>query len=266
MPKSRLCKICGSETILVFNRGWSGKPYNLSYYRCNDEKCIFLHTDYIDNWSDEQISKMYEGHICGGGDQREYLPLDKVNLAKVILPNAHKILDVGSGEGLGVSVLRKAGFEAYGYDVVPPNVCQEYITTGDRACVGGTYDVVTAIEVLEHLIEPVDTCRWIASLLKEGGVFAFSTYTFDPNRHDANWWYLDIVGHVSLHTRSSLRLLAEASGFTVVTDVFSTHVWIRKDSIPTGAATKIKTKHVLKKLLDSQSYQVVWNRIKTKIA
>ena len=266
MSKSKSCKICGSEATFAFDRAWSGYHHKFPYYRCTNPQCNFLFTDYLDNWSNEQISALYDGHICAGGKERAHLPLDKVNLAKVLLPTANKILDVGCGEGLGVSTLRKAGFEAYGYDVVPPKVCQKYITTGTRESITGTYDVITAIEVLEHLADPIEACCWIASHVKEGGIFAFSTYTFDPKKHDANWWYLDLIGHISLHTRSSLRLLAESIGFRVVTDVFATHVWIRGDSVPVGAAMQIKTQHVLNKLFDSRSYKIVWNRMKADAA
>ncbi len=258
---SSTCKICGSETELAFNRGWSGQSYTFPYYHCTNPQCNFLYTDYLDHWSDQQISALYEGHIDGGGKGRAHLALDKVNLAKVLLPNAKKILDIGCGEGWGVYTLRKAGFEAYGYDVVPPNICHDYITTGSRELIAGTYDVITAIEVLEHLVDPIDTCNWIASLLREGGVFAFSTYTFDFNKHDVNWWYLNPVGHISLHTRSSLRLLAEATGFRVAADIFATHVWVRGNSIPFGATMSIQAKHVLKKFFDLRSYQFMWNQI-----
>lgn len=266
MSKRTFCKICCSEAAFAFSRGWSGHPHTFPYYRCTNPQCNFLYTDYIDSWSDEQLSSLYDGHICGGGKERAHLPLDKVNLGKILLPDAKKILDIGCGEGWGVSTLRKAGFEAYGYDVVPPKVCHEYIATGHQESITGTYDIVTAIEVLEHLVDPISTCHWIASLLRKGGIFAFSTYTFDPNKHDANWWYLNHVGHVSLHTRSSLRLLAEATGFRVVADIFATHVWIHGDSVPTGATMQIKTKHIVKKLFDSRSYSRIGWLLKANLS
>jgi SAM-dependent methyltransferase len=263
MLKTRMCKICGSEAEFMFERSWNGYTENFPYYCCKNPKCRFLYTDYLDNLSNEQISALYDGHIFGGGEDRAHLPLDKVELAKILQPNAKKILDFGSGEGLGVSILREAGFDAYGLDVVPPNVCEEYITTGTRDQLTGTYDIITAIEVLEHLIDPIEACHWIASHLREGGVFAFSTYTFEPRKHNAAWWYLDCVGHVSLHTRLSLSLLAEATGFKVVTDIFATHIWIRGDSVPLGAAKLIKMKHVLNKLFDARSYQLLRQKIFT---
>ncbi len=262
MSKQLFCKICGSEAKFAFKGNWSGQSHTFSYYRCTNSQCNFLYTDYLDNWSEEQISALYDGHVCGGAKERAHLPLDKVNLAKSILPDAKKILDVGCGEGLGVYFLREAGFEAYGYDVVQPTICHNYITTGNQEDITETYDVVTAIEVLEHLIDPVETCHWIAGLVREGGIFAFSTYTFEPKKHDATWWYLDHIGHVSLHTRSSLRLLAEATGFRVVTDIFSTHIWIRGNSVPVGAKARIMTKYISNKVLAPRSYRFLWNRLK----
>jgi SAM-dependent methyltransferase len=261
MKNSKNCKICNSEATLIFERGWNASPHTFPYYRCTNRKCNFLFTDYIDNWSEDQLSSLYEGHICGSGETRGELTLDKVNLAQLVLPHPNKILDFGCGDGSGVLLLREHGFEAYGHDIVPPNVGKEYITTGVRELVTDAYDIVTAIEVLEHLTDPIDTCLWIASRVKIGGIFAFSTYTYNPKKHDINWFYLDTIGHISLHTRASLQLLAEAAGFQVIADIFSTHIWIRSDSVPFGAVARIKAKHLLKKVIDIRSYQTLWSQI-----
>ncbi|MGF1601794.1 MAG: class I SAM-dependent methyltransferase [Thermosynechococcaceae cyanobacterium] len=140
-------------------------------------------------------------------------------------------------------------------------MCHDRITVGARDTVSGQYDVVTAVEVMEHLTDPIETCRWIASLVSPEGVFAFSTSTFSPKKHDSSWWYLKQVGHVSLHTRSSLNLLAKATGFRVVADIFSTHLWVRSDTVPLCAAPRIKLKHALKKALDKKSYRILKARM-----
>jgi 2-polyprenyl-3-methyl-5-hydroxy-6-metoxy-1,4-benzoquinol methylase len=260
----KLCKICASKAEFIFQHGWSKASLTFPYYCCINDQCHFLFADCLDTLSDEQISAVYEDHwdsmSSEGSSDRA---LDKVNLVKGLLPHTRrvKVLDMGCGKGWGVETMRQAGVEAYGYDVTSPNVCSEYITVRDKESVTDSYNIITAIEVLEHLIDPIETIHWIASLLEEGGIFVFTTSTFNPRRHNANWWYLDIVGHISLHTNPSLKLLAQKTGFQVVADIWSTHIWIRADKVPLGAGVQLKTKHILRKVFDPISYSLMWNII-----
>jgi 2-polyprenyl-3-methyl-5-hydroxy-6-metoxy-1,4-benzoquinol methylase len=264
VTEAQYCKICNSEANLVFSRGWRDASQIFPFYQCTNSRCDFLFTNCLDNLSEHEIAAVYEQHwdsMSSEGSGRR--ALDKVELVKDLLPSSSiKVLDVGCGKGWGVSELRKAGFEAYGYDVTPPSICNEYITVGVRESVVGPYDLITAIEVLEHLTDPVEFCHWIASLLKDNGIFVFTTNTFSPHRHNANWWYLDIVGHVSLHTRPSLKLLAETSGFQVIADMFNTHIWIKADKVPVGTAIQVRAKHLSNKFFDPRSYRVMWRLIK----
>jgi SAM-dependent methyltransferase len=258
------CKICGSPAHFTFSRGWTGQEDIFPYFQCENFNCQFLYTNYLDKMTNEEISNIYSISAWEDGMNRKQsgqLTLEKVNLAKVILPNAKRVLDVGSGRGWGVAALREAGFDAYGYDVSSPDICHEYITCA-RESVSGKYDIITALEVLEHLIDPIEACQWIATLLNEEGVFIFSTYPFNPKRHDENWWYLDHLGHVSLHTKKSLRLLADATGFRVVADIIATHVWIYGHSSSIGSGIQLKINHVLRKIADPAYIRFATQRLK----
>jgi hypothetical protein len=263
MSQTKSCKVCDSESKLIFRRGWLSNSQTFPYYCCTNRGCRFLFTDCLDDLSDTQVAEVYasqwDSMSSEGSSSRA---LDKVNLTKSLVPKVSSVFDLGSGKGWGVDALRKAGFEAYGYDVTPPKVCADYITVGNREAVVGTYDIITAIEVFEHLIDPIEVCQWVASLMEEGSIFVFTTSTFNPNKHDINWWYLDVVGHVSLHTRASLKCLAESTGFKVISDIWSTHVWIRGDQVPPGAAMRLQTNHILSKLSNPLALKQMLNLIK----
>lgn len=262
----KTCKICGSPVKWLFDSAWKSYPHPVPLYMCVSADCHFLHTDYLDQWSSEQVAEMYS-HFWDAetGQQRANVPVEKVKLAKLLMPEAQTILDVGSGDGSGVCKLRAAGFDAYGYDLVHPKMCQEYITVGARTDVQGSYDVVTAVEVMEHLIDPIAACHWIASLVKPGGVFAFSTSTFNPHKHDQTWPYLEPLGHISLYTRPALKRLAEMSDFQVVADVFSTHIWIRAAKASPTAAMKIWLHHIYNKLMSPEAYAFLRYKVKTAL-
>ncbi|MGF1601207.1 MAG: hypothetical protein ACFCU8_04170 [Thermosynechococcaceae cyanobacterium] len=121
MMKSIPCKICGSDSTVIFHSGWNGQPQTFPYYRCVSSKCGFLQTNYLDALSDGQVSQIYDSYWSENtGEGRAHLPLEKVKLAEVLIPEVKTVLDIGSGEGWGVQTLQQSGFEAYGYDIVSP--------------------------------------------------------------------------------------------------------------------------------------------------
>jgi SAM-dependent methyltransferase len=78
----------------------------------------------------------------------------------------------------------------------------------------GSFDVITCIEVLEHVEAPLETLREIRRLLKPGGLFFFTTGNASPYRRDLLKWeyvYPDI--HVSYFEPESLRRALQLSGF-----------------------------------------------------
>src|SRR5262249_15252491 len=67
---------------------------------------------------------------------------------------------------MGIPYLEKAQLEAY----------------------RGAFDVITAIEVLEHIIDPLDVLKQIRMLLKPGGLFFFTTGNAQPFRDQLLSW------------------------------------------------------------------------------
>lgn len=120
-----------------------------------------------------------------------------------------KTLDAGCAWGLLVEVLRQRGVESFGIDFsayaisqVHPDV-QPFCRCGSLAepIPGGPYDVVTCIEVLEHLDE-ADALRAIANLTAVTDVIVFSSTPdatlVDPthiNVHPVIYWLRAFAEH-----------------------------------------------------------------------
>ena len=112
---------------------------------------------------------------------------------------ATKCQIVGFDEGSIVSKAMELG--------IPTTSCDEL-----EASVG-CFDVITAVEVLEHTITPLETLRLIRRLLKPGGVLFLTTGNSKPFRGRLQKWnYVIPEIHVSFFEPETLAILMKNVG------------------------------------------------------
>lgn len=128
-------------------------------------------------------------------------------------------LDYGAGNG---GLVRHAR-AALGADVVG---FEEGAVAADAAARGipfvgpeqldelaGTFDVVTAIEVVEHVVDPVGELRRLRRLLKPGGLLFLTTGNAAPYAEKfSSWRYVRPEIHVSYYEPASLERAMELAG------------------------------------------------------
>ncbi|MBU2862755.1 bifunctional 2-polyprenyl-6-hydroxyphenol methylase/3-demethylubiquinol 3-O-methyltransferase UbiG [Reinekea forsetii] len=115
------------------------------------------------------------------------------------------VLDIGCGGGILSETLAKRGGNVLGIDMTdaPLKVAQlhalesgitnlqyKQITAEDLAIErAGQFDVITCMEMLEHVPDPLSVIKAISTLLKPGGTAIFSTINRNPKA-----WVMAIVG------------------------------------------------------------------------
>lgn len=129
-----------------------------------------------------------------------------------LLPRRCRSLDHGAGKGILVRLLLDSGFDAWGDEpIATPLFAEERVT---RQRPDGPFELITVIEVAEHLLDPVATLASLCAALAPRGVLMLSTELFDAQRHGPDWPYLAPAHgqHVTFYSRDGLRLVAERAG------------------------------------------------------
>jgi cyclopropane fatty-acyl-phospholipid synthase-like methyltransferase len=129
-------------------------------------------------------------------------------------------LDYGCGlGGLVRWVGAQRGCSIVGFE---EGYAHEYLASAgiphvERSRIGeerGSYDVVTAIEVLEHAVDPISMLTEIRELLRPGGVLFLTTGNARPfQRRLSRWRYAGVPDvHVSFFEPSNLASAMERAG------------------------------------------------------
>lgn len=136
--------------------------------------------------------------------QSEFKPLHDINPLRANFIDLHspvaekKIIDVGCGGGILAESLAQRGAIVSGIDMgaAPLNVARlhalesgvqvdyQQITAEEKAAQQpGEYDIVTCMEMLEHVPDPSSVIKACADLVKDNGDVYFSTINRNPKAY-----------------------------------------------------------------------------------
>jgi hypothetical protein len=208
-PTSVDCPICSGKRRELFQAKLLRK-YEVHYFLC--ETCGLIQTEQP-YWLDEAYSSAIADADTGLVSRNLELARKLSGLLYFCFDPDAQYLEAAGGYGLLTRVMRDRGFDFRWHDPW----CENIFARGfEWDPVNGTAKggAVTAFEVLEHVVNPVDFIRNALTQAKTRTII-FSTllYEGEPPRPD-EWWYYSLESgqHISFFRRDTLKILAEKLG------------------------------------------------------
>jgi hypothetical protein len=231
------CKICGGDSHLFdvvdfakfcdqsdyYSFGLSGIP--VYYRKCQD--CELIFTAAFDHLDKQGFSELVynSDYVKFDPDYVEKRPSQNADfLADFLGPIKASVrgLDYGSGNGLTAAILSERGWSFSACDPIsnPVAVSESF----------GNFNVISAIEVFEHIPFPVSGMEDLLSYAADDCLLIIGTLATDNQVTGSrlDWWYAGPRnGHITLHSKASLRLLFNRYGFSYYSPNNSLHVGVR---------------------------------------
>lgn len=181
------CFVCNSDNQrpLFSKKGWQ-------FVSCNE--CGFVYVN--PRLSEEDVASIYKesswfvGKRHDSKEGKNYLKgeIAYIERAKTDIKGIKRyiqggtILDIGAGVGHFLSVAKADGWNVYGVEIssFAANICKEkglnvFIGTFSNAQYkNDMFDVITAFDVLEHVVEPNLFMEEVFRILKKDGLFVVS--------------------------------------------------------------------------------------------
>jgi len=237
--KEYQCRLCKSANVALiretnvtrtlesanFRITDSSYGHMLSIFECRD--CGFLQClDAPD--TTKYYRSLEDADYETGRNERIYQSrriLEKIKRSMGKEARGMRLLDIGAGSGILLEAASELGFNAEGVEpsdwlrsVAHSHGCTIKADIIPHPDVTGPYDIVTIIDVIEHVSAPYELIEDAIGLLKPGGIIA--VVTPDVNSLAARimgwkWWHYRIA-HIGYFTRANLTYLFDKLGIKIV--------------------------------------------------
>jgi 2-polyprenyl-3-methyl-5-hydroxy-6-metoxy-1,4-benzoquinol methylase len=232
------CPICrSSRSSLVQKEPASTDPTRSAAYTqrmvnlvaCSDCSFVYVERDFPESY----VNAFYEER-AGGGYRLDYENFfwwheatknsNHHILSLLGAADSRRLLDVGCGNGTFLADARDAGWQVSGLEINPAfrDFCRNELKIDDVQCglisdppfASSSFDVVTMLDVLEHMYDPIVSLMQCAQLLKPGGLMVVKS----PNgamqlrkerlkkRLRRGDGYVASIGHLNQFTPQTLAL------------------------------------------------------------
>jgi len=198
------CKICGEAASLAFISKVLNK-YDVKYFKCRG--CGFLFTE-EPFWLSEAYKNPINIYDTGIMTRNIYFSKIVSTFIYFCLDKDAKFLDYAGGYGIFTRLMRDIGFDYYWYD----DFTQNLLARGfEMQTEHGMYELLTAFEVFEHLVNPKVE---VEKMLSKSDNILLSTIILSEAIPQTNWWYYGFGHgqHISFYSENTLQTLASHFG------------------------------------------------------
>lgn len=225
--KPLVCALCGASAPALFMR-----KNTCTLYACSVCKFWFVYPvpAVIDVYTKEYFTGAHGGfgYVDYDRDKKPMVSTSERYLQRIerYMPRHGRLLDVGAATGFFLSIVKRFGFDPYGVEMSDYAAGEArakglLVITGTLADVppAPLFDVITMIDVIEHVADPRAEVLRVHALLKSGGIFAIDTQDTGSlyARILRRQWHLIVPPeHLNYFNRKNLTLLLTQSGFEVL--------------------------------------------------
>lgn len=218
-----ICKICGQESKAAFSH-LILKKYTVTYFSCSH--CGFMQTEdtyWLQEAYENALNLEDTGILVRNERLRDACTLLFTNQFN---PNA-KYIDYAGGYGVFTRMMRDIGFHFYWVDKYATNL----LARGFEHVPNTSYEAITAFEVFEHLVQPMDELK---EMLEYSDTIVFSTVLLPEAIPAENWWYyaFDHGQHIAFYQKKTLEYIAQQLNLHFYTNGTHFHMLSKKSMSP----------------------------------
>lgn len=260
MSQNSGCKICGntsSNSVFNAKEMYFGTREEFEYLECGNCGCLQLLNPPVDfskhypkeyfTFNQEHENKLKailnrfrdqsafgKSSFLGNLLLKKYgEPVYITRMKNALADLDSKILDVGCGKGILLHKMKESGFEnVVGIDPYIDNTIRYKngltIWKKDFVEMNDNFDLVMFNHSFEHMDKPSDVIRKANELLSVNKILLIRIPVADSfafKHYRENWCSLDAPRHLFLHTKKSIRILAEQNGFEIYKINYDSRSW-----------------------------------------
>jgi 2-polyprenyl-3-methyl-5-hydroxy-6-metoxy-1,4-benzoquinol methylase len=227
--RPRACPTCGSADA----RPELAKDH-MQLMRCGACDLVYVSPTFDEaHYREVYASREYQDIVRDLGIKSHEYRVERFGRERVALMAAQletrrpRYLDVGCSTGFVVEAARNAGWDAVGTDLNPSAIefgrsRQLDLRTAaleDAGFEPGSFDAVSLFDVLEHLLDPLQTLRAAVRLLRPGGIIFLYVPNYDSASRllmgkDAH--FIWPTHHLNYYTPATMRDLMAREGLDTV--------------------------------------------------